>query len=344
LANSKDKIRVALLIGGDSSERAVSFASGKAMAAALPLDRFAVTAFDVASEATRALAHTETNVLSVACHPLAWDQLATTLRVGDFDVALPALHGGWGEDGTLQSLLEVAGIPYVGSPQRASMIAMDKQVCKAVMRDLGLPVPAGRVIEALEAAPEGEQDGPVGAPCVVKPNAGGSSVAVTIIRDMAGGTSAALREAVNAALRDGSGALVEELIEGVEVTAAVLGEGNAARVLPLIEIVPQSAGGFYDYEAKYTPGGSQHLTPPRLPAEVQGRIAEYALRAHRALGCRGVARSDYIVSADGTPYFLEINTLPGMTEMSLVPDAARAAGLSFAQLLETLILEALRRS
>ncbi|MDQ3814636.1 MAG: D-alanine--D-alanine ligase [Armatimonadota bacterium] len=340
MANSKDKIRVALLIGGDSSERPVSFASGKAIAAALKLDRFAVTAFDVASEATRAQAHGESNFLSVACHPLAWDQLATTLRVGDFDVALPALHGGWGEDGTLQSLLEVAGVPYVGSPQRASMIAIDKQVCKAVMRDLGIPVPKGRVVYDWA---EWEQAPTLDAPCVVKPNAGGSSLAVTIIREPMSGRAAAVRDAVELALRDGSGALIEELVEGMEVTAAVLGEGRAARVLPLLEIVPQSAGGFYDFEAKYTPGGSQHITPPRLPSETLDCIADYALRAHRALGCQGVARSDFIVGADGIPYFLEINTLPGMTEMSLVPDAARAEGVSFEQLLETLIMDALRK-
>jgi D-alanine-D-alanine ligase len=136
---------------------------------------------------------------------------------------------------------------------------------------------------------------------------------------------------------------VEEFVEGTEVTAAVFGEGRAARVLPLLEIVPHSAGGFYDYEAKYTPGGSQHLTPPRLPADVLDRVTDYALRAHRTLGCRGVARSDYIVTADGTPYFLELNTLPGMTEMSLVPDAARAAGIEFSRLIETLILEAMSR-
>jgi D-alanine-D-alanine ligase len=152
------------------------------------------------------------------------------------------------------------------------------------------------------------------------------------------------QNAICAALADGTGALVEELIEGIEVTAPVLGEDHAARVLPLVEIVPHSDGGFYDYAAKYAADGSEHLIPPRLPQEVQDHVAECALKAHRVLGCRGVSRSDYIVTPDGTPYFLEINTLPGMTKTSLVPDAARADGISFEQLVENLIQDALQRA
>ena len=148
------------------------------------------------------------------------------------------------------------------------------------------------------------------------------------------------RTALQNALADGGTVLVEEFISGVEVTAAVVGSGESARSLPLVEIVPQSA--WYDFQSKYAAGGSQHLMPPRLDQEIQARIAADALRFYRALGCRGVARSDWIVTAQGVPYFLEINTLPGMTRTSLVPDAARAAGLSFESLLEEIIADALK--
>ncbi|MBV9468359.1 MAG: D-alanine--D-alanine ligase [Abitibacteriaceae bacterium] len=334
MASPETKIKVAVLLGGDSSEREISFKTGRAMAAALSPARFDVTLFDVASPSTQekeALFGTGQNA---AATPLTWDQVPNTLRTGQFDVALPALHSGWGEDGTLQAALELAGIPYAGSPPRASMIAIDKQICKAVMHDVGIPVPRGGTINH-----PGDQ-APWDGPCVIKPNAGGSSVGVTILRNPR--DAAGWQRGVCAALSDGSSALVEEMIEGVEVTAGVLGQGPTARVLPLIEIVPQSAGGFYDYEAKYALGGSQHLIPPRLPQEVLARLSDYALRAHRVLGCRGVSRSDFIVNTDGTPYFLEINTLPGMTETSLVPDAARAAGISFDSLVETLVREALQ--
>jgi D-alanine-D-alanine ligase len=228
----------------------------------------------------------------------------------------------------------VAGIPYVGSGQRASTIAMDKQVCKAYMRDFGILTPKGQVVNNAAELDTAAVTGPV----CVKPNAGGSSVAVTILREP---DADSLCVAVEAALADGSQALIEELIEGVEITAAVIGQGKDARVLPIIEIVSQSEAGFYDYEAKYAPGGSEHLTPPRISEAAQATIAHAALAAHAALGCRGVSRSDFIVDAAGTPYFLETNTLPGMTGTSLVPDAARAAGISFEELVETLIMQAL---
>jgi D-alanine--D-alanine ligase len=184
--------------------------------------------------------------------------LATELKPEHFDVVLSGLHGGWGEDGTIQALLEVAGVPYVGSPQRSSVIAIDKQLCKLVMRDAGLNVARGAFVGDFTEQP------PFLGPIAVKPNAGGSSVGVTLFRQSP--NAAQWQTALCAALADGSGALVEELIEGIEVNAGVLGEGDAARSLPLIEIVPHSASGFYDYEAKYAVGGSEHFIPPRLPA------------------------------------------------------------------------------
>jgi D-alanine-D-alanine ligase len=339
-------------VGGDSSEREISLKTAMSMHGAISREQFDVTVFDVSSRAQGATLHIDAARVSPDEYStlegwwnndtpgkrrfIHWNALATELKPEHFDVVLSGLHGGWGEDGTIQALLEVAGIPYVGSPQRSSVIAIDKQLCKTVMREAGLNVPRGAFVAEFSTEP------PFPGPIVVKPNAGGSSVGVTLFRQSC--NAAQWQEAVCAALADGSGALVEELVEGVEVHAGVLGEGVSARALPLIEIVPHSASGFYDYEAKYAAGGSEHLIPPRLPQETLDRIADCALRAHRVLGCCGVSRSDYIVTSDGTPYFLEINTLPGMTKTSLVPDAARAAGIDFEQLIETLLREALQRT
>lgn len=340
-----EQIRVAVLLGGDSSEREVSFRSGVAMAQALPKERYNVTMFDVASAQTRHIGDT-TRAASLgdkprhACLPVEWNQLATTLYTMPFDVVLPAMHGGWGEDGTLQSTLDVAGIPYAGSGSHACAIAINKQVCKSFLNNLGIPVPRGVLVTA---ASELENDALAWiyqAPIVIKPNEGGSSVAVAILKEP---NRENVLAGVEAALADGSSALIEEFIEGTEITTATLGEGENTQALPIIEIVPQDSSAFYDFEAKYAPGGSQHLIPPRLPEEVNAKIAQYAVQAHRALGCRGVARSDYIVTANGDIYFLELNTIPGMTETSLVPDAARAAGMGFEKLVETLVEQALAK-
>jgi D-alanine-D-alanine ligase len=333
------KIRVAVLLGGDSSEREISFRSGVAMAEALASERYNVTMFDVASAKTRAAAE-RANINSLgekprhACLPVEWNQLATTLYTMPFDVVLPALHGGWGEDGTLQSILDVAGIPYAGSPAQACAIAINKQVCKAYLSDLGVPVPRGVLLSSPDALDLQNNVWIAETPVVVKPNQGGSSVGTTILRTP---NLQNLRAAIEAALADGSRALIEEFIAGPEITVATLGEGADIRAFPAIEIVPQDASAFYDYDAKYAPGGSQHLIPPRLEKEVSERIAQYALQAHRALGCRGLTRSDFIVDNNGAPRFLELNTTPGMTTTSLVPDAARAANMSFEKLVETLL-------
>lgn len=291
---------------------------------ALTASRHDVQVFDVCSHA-----HSDT---FEGAQILAWSELTATLKSGAFDVVLPALHGGWGEDGTLQTLLEVAGLPYVGTPPRGSRIAMDKSLCKLLMRDIGLFVPRGKIV--------GEVDAPLlfEGNCVVKPNGGGSSVGISILR---GATESQWREALANALSGEDRVLVEELVGGVEVSSPVLGAGEMSQALPLIEIVPQKGEGWYDFEAKYAPGGSQHLIPPRLSVEIQERVREHSRRAHIALGCRGVSRSDFIVTSDGTPYFLETNTLPGMTSTSLVPDAARATGISFPQLIERLLASTL---
>lgn len=329
------KISVAVLLGGDSSERSVSLSSGRAVAGALDPARFAVTCFDVSDDisiesVTRPSALGECPVS--ALFPLAWRDVIGALDSNGFDVVFPVLHGGRGEDGTLQRLLEVAGLKYVGSPARACTIAMDKPLAKSYLSTFGIPSPRGVFVSSLEEL--GAHDIPF--PCVVKPAGGGSSVGVTILQSSEG-----LAEAVNKSLADGSGALIEEFIPGVEVTCTVMGEGPGAHALPAIEIVPRLGEGFYDFEAKYAKGGSDHLIPPRISDGLQVEVAGMALRAHRLLGCRGVTRSDFLVSDERGAIYLETNTSPGMTATSLVPDAARAIGLEFPQLVEKLVMEAL---
>lgn len=328
-------IRVALLMGGDSSERSVSFSSAYSVAAALaqlPVGTFDLMMFDVASSATHA-AHGRYSF--PAPRQLTWENIPVVFK-NDFDVAMPILHGGWGEDGTLQSLLEVAGIHYTGSGPQACALAMNKQWTKALAHDLDILTARGLSVDSLDDLENGL---PFDGPCVVKPRGGGSSVGVTILRDW-NGDRPVLCQAVEAALQDGNGALIEEFIDGAEITCTVLGEGKNARSLPAVEVVPELGDGFYDFEAKYAEGGSKHLIPPNLPPDAIEIASNCALRIYRALGCRGVARADFLVR-NGVPYFLEINTLPGMTATSLVPDAARAVGIEFPQLMAMLIKAAL---
>ncbi len=330
------KINVAVLLGGDSSERSVSLRSGRAVAEALAhTGRFRVTCFDVNSAGSIASLARESTLGAtphVPVFPLAWKDLIVALDTNGFDLVFPVLHGGRGEDGTLQHLLEVAGLPFVGSKARACGIAMDKPLAKAFVGLHGIPSPSGFVVHSADE---------LGAhaiefPCVVKPAGGGSSVGVTIVH-----AREELGAAVEKSLADGSGALIEEFIVGVEVTCAVIGEGDRARALPAIEIVPRLGEGFYDFEAKYARGGSDHLIPPRIEPRLQEEVAHAALAAHRLLGCHGVTRSDFLVSPQRGAVWLEINTAPGMTETSLVPDAARAEGVSFEALVEGLAMGAL---
>ena len=323
-------------MGGDSSERPVSFSSGRAVADALANAGYGVTCFDVSNQGYRgdiSRADAMGRRPRHAIFPLAWDHLVTALYTNGFNAIFPVLHGGRGEDGTLQTLLEVGGLPYVGSGARACAIAIDKPLAKAYLREFGIQSPRGHFVTDAE-----ELDDSISIPCAVKPASGGSSVGTSILKS---GTQGDLRRAVARALTDGSGALIEEWIEGTEVTCAVMGEGDAATALPVIEIVPQKGGGFYDFEAKYSAGGSDHLIPPRLNDAVQTQIQEQSLQVHRALGCRGVTRCDWICNDAGL-WFLEINTTPGMTETSLVPDAARAHGIQFTQLVAQLVAQVTR--
>jgi D-alanine-D-alanine ligase len=291
---------VALLMGGWSPEREVSLSSGRECAKALVDHGYRVRAIDVGRDLP-ALLH--------ALDPRP-------------DVVFNALHGVGGEDGTIQAVLDMLALPYTHSGVLASALAMHKPTAKEIFRAAGLPVAEGLVAGQAELA---EHD-PMPAPFVVKPTNQGSSVGVRIVRI----NDNSWREEV-LDWGFGSELLVERFIPGRELTVAVLGD----RALGVCEIVPR--GSFYDYTAKYAAGGSDHLVPAPIPAEAYEEALDIALRAHRALGCRGVSRADLryddTAAGNGRLYLLEVNTQPGMTPTSLVPDIARHVGIGFDELI-----------
>ena len=298
---------VAVLMGGWSAEREISLRSGKACADALERSGYQVSRIDVDRD------------------------IAATLRARKPDVALNVLHGRPGEDGTLQGLLEVLGIPYSHSGVLASALAMKKDIAKSVLKSAGVPVPGGVVAARKEAAKRHL----LPPPYVIKPVAEGSSVGVFIVRE---DHKHPPQELTRADWAFGDQILVEPYIPGKEITCAVMGD----RALGVIEIVPTVK--FYDYEAKYAPGGSKHLLPAPIAADVYREVQRLALAAHRALGCRGVTRSDFrfddsLGAAKGL-FCLEVNTQPGMTETSLVPELAAHAGISFEDLVKWMVEDA----
>ncbi|HZZ83845.1 MAG TPA: D-alanine--D-alanine ligase [Anaeromyxobacteraceae bacterium] len=294
--------KVAVLHGGRSAEREVSLRTGQGCAEALRWRGHDVALLDVDLE------------------------VAAALRERRIDVAFVALHGRWGEDGCIQGLLESMGIPYTGSGVLASALGMDKVFSKLLFREHGLCVAEYRVFPRSQAEHIGVGDLPFGLPAVVKPAGEGSSVGVHIVKD-----AAALRAACQDAAGYKGDLIVERYVKGTEVDVAVL-DGKA---LGAIEIVPTRE--FYDYTAKYTPGATNYYYPARLHPLHLTRVLEAAEKAHAALGCSGVTRIDFIVAADGSPYILEANTLPGMTATSLVPKIAAGLGIDFAELCERLL-------
>jgi D-alanine-D-alanine ligase len=298
---------VAVLMGGWSAEREISLRSGKACADAAERGGYRVSRLDVTRE------------------------VAASLRALKPDVALNVLHGRPGEDGTLQGLLEILGIPYSHSGVLASALAMQKDIAKTVLKAAGVPVPGGVVASRAVAAKRHL----LPPPYVIKPVAEGSSVGVFIVRE---DHKQPPQELNRPDWSFGDKVLVESYIPGKELTCAVMGD----RALGVIEIVPTVK--FYDYEAKYAPGGSKHLLPAPVSPEIYEECRRLSLAAHRALGCRGISRADfrYDDSLSGTKGLacLEVNTQPGMTEVSLVPELAAHAGISFEDLVRWMIEDA----
>ncbi len=345
--------RVAVLMGGPSREHGISRKSGAAVSQALGTRGLDVLPVTIEQDGRWLLPGGAAPLLTSGEAP------ETGLRRvaehgGHVDAVFVALHGPWGEDGTVQGVLETAGIPYTGSGVAASALAMDKERTKEVLCHHGIRTPAwrsvGRGDELTDLTDPGLVEPPgltelgVTGPWVVKPAQDGSSFGITLV-DRAVDLPAAVQIALgDGASRDGFGrALIEQRIVGTEVSCPVLGNsGGTLRALPVVEIVPRGRE-FFDFEAKYE-GASDEICPARIPDDVRERVQAASVTAHRVLRCDGLSRSDFICDDDGVPWFLETNTIPGMTPESLSPKSALNAGMSFAELCEVLVELAIARA
>lgn len=318
-------MKIAVLMGGRSAEREVSLSSGRGMAEALRRLGHATTSID-AADGAELPAGDEVKAARpasvVAALPLtAMLGAVEAPAVREADVVFNGLHGTYGEDGTIQAALELAGKIYTGSGVLASALAMDKAMSKRVFEREALPTPHWMQLEA--GVPGSALDVSLlgGYPLVVKPNAQGSTVGLSIVRH-----PSELQPAIGKAIEYDEQVLVEQYIAGRELTVAVVGD----EAFPVVEIEPKS--GFYDYQSKYTAGATTYTCPAKLSKELTRHLRELATESAQVIGCRGVARVDFRLSEDDEPYILEVNTLPGMTPTSLVPMAAAAKGLSYEQL------------
>jgi D-alanine-D-alanine ligase len=297
---------IGVLMGGLSAEREVSLKSGAAVAGALRNRGYRVVEIDAGRD------------------------LPAVLEREGVEVAVNALHGRFGEDGCVQGVLELAGIPYTGSGVLASALAMNKIFARQLFAAAGLMVARARVVR------RGEQfditTAPFSFPVVVKPSQEGSSVGISIVRSVE-----QIGPALAVAHRYDSEALVEEFIVGKEIQVGILED----EAIGAIEIVPKNE--FYDFEAKYTVGGAEHIIPPRLSADHLEQVLEAGKKAHLALGCSGYSRVDLLVNESGLCYLLEVNTLPGMTATSLLPEIAQAAGIGFEELVERILATSIRQ-
>lgn len=299
--------KVGVLYGGRSAEREVSLMSGQGVHDALRSAGVDAHLFDTGTQGLMELAQ------------------------AGFDRVFIALHGRYGEDGTIQGALELLGIPYTGSGPLASSLAMDKIMTKRVWLQHGLPTPAFEVLDGstdLRLVPDRLQ-----LPLILKPPHEGSTVGITKVSGYSD-----MKTAYAEAARFDSEVLAEAFVTGRELTVAVLGSGSAARALPVIEIV--APAGNYDYEHKYFSDETQYHCPADLPDDVAREVADVAVKAYRVLGCEGWGRADFILDGQNRPWLLEMNTSPGMTSHSLVPMAARATGMSYADLCVAILTEA----
>ena len=306
-------MRLALIAGGKSSEREVSLKSGAQVYQALNQDKYDIRRYDPLTDLERLVREAK-----------------------ELDAALIIMHGRGGEDGSMQGLLDLLDIPYQGSGVLASALAMNKELSKTIYQQAGLKVPRALIFDRAGAPSLQEIAVGLGLPVVIKPVNEGSSIGISMAP-----TPEALQTGLAAAFALDNRVLVEEFIQGTEVTGGVLGNARL-QALPLVEIIPASTYAFFDYEAKYQPGATEEICPARLDPELTRRAQECALTAHKALGCRGYSRTDMMVR-DQEIYVLETNTIPGMTATSLFPQGAKAAGIDFPDLLDTLINLALEK-
>ena len=332
---SYSKPKVALLVGGTSPEREVSKMSGKGVLGALKELQYPTKIIDPAyglnqpkEEEKFFLEKNYSEISNRNCI----DAINSNLLDG-VDVVFSALHGKWEEDGTIQSLLELRGLKYTGSKVLASALAMDKEMSKVIFRQAGVQTPDWFVVSLVNLEPKKiinniKQE--LGFPCIIKPNDQGSTVGLKLVKE-----ESDVEEAVNVALQFSNKTLIEKYISGRELTVAIL----INEALPVLEIVPKS--GLYDYKSKYTSGMSEYIVPAKISDEVAKTAQEQALIAFHSLGCEGYARVDFRLSDESELFCLEVNTLPGMTPLSLVPKAAKAVGISFEELIKRIIAQAL---
>jgi len=308
------KLKVALLSGGISSERDVSLAGGDQVFEALNKNKYTVTRYDPKFDLSKLVADAH-----------------------DIDVALIILHGPNGEDGKIQGFLDLLGIPYQGSGVLGSAIAMNKIVSKQIYEQVGLPVPKYRVLKKGDPVLPEEIAEPIGLPLVVKPVQGGSSIGMSIVKSIK-----ELPPAVQTAFTVDDEILFEQYIKGTEITGSVIGNENPT-ALPIVEIIPNEIYGFFNYTAKYTPGATTEICPAGIDEATAEKAQHYAKIAHQALCCNDYSRTDMILCGEDI-FVLETNTIPGMTSTSLLPLAAKTAGIPFDQLLDRLIELSLERS
>jgi D-alanine-D-alanine ligase len=336
------RIRVAVLMGGRSSEHEVSLASARSVLEALDPDRYeSVTVaidregrWELAAEERPAIAAGEEPAKPAETLPVPTESESVPGTLADVDVVLPILHGPFGEDGTVQGLLELAGVPYVGAGVTASALCMDKDLFKSVMRDHGVPVTRN-----VRVRPGEEIENPFGYPVFVKPARLGSSVGITKVF-----SPDDLDEAVALAFQHDEKVLIEEFVPGVEVECSVLGNRDPIASLPG-EIVSHGFEGadWYDYSAKYDEGGMDLIVPPRISPEAIARVQELAVRSFVAAECEGMARVDFFVQESGEVLVNELNTIPGFTATSVYSKLFEASGIMYPELLDRLVQLALER-
>jgi D-alanine-D-alanine ligase len=329
-------IKIALLLGGTSPEKEVAKNTAKSILKALRELGYQVTPINPAYGINQPRDENLFFVMEEFTEPTNrnYIEAINSSLLDNIDLAYLALHGRWGEDGTIQSLLEMRGIRYTGSGILASSLAMDKSMTKVVIQHAGVSTPEWLVVDKHEtnfAKVHTEIISKFDYPCVIKPNDQGSTVGLTICKD-----ESQVEDAIKLSLKFSSKALIEKYIPGRELTVSVL-EGRA---LPVLEIKPKS--GFYDYESKYTAGMSEYICPAELKDDLVKRLQHQALLAFNAVGCDTYSRIDFRLTDEGKFFCLEINTLPGMTNLSLVPKAAKAAGISFEDLVDRIVKNALR--
>lgn len=332
---TQKKIRVAVLCGGASSERDISLQTGHQIADALSIDRYAVLVVSIDAEGQWSLksdAHSRGEKHEIDAKSLS--KIA--------DVVFIALHGKFGEDGTVQAILEKENIPYTGSGVSASALGMDKSKCSETVTRVSVPVPKFFLAQKKDGIflISKKIEDSFGFPCVIKPNASGSSVGVSITH-VVSDVSLALEKA----WREDETAIIQQYIPGREFSCGVMGNTGRTKieVLPVIEIIPRSSE-FFDYGAKYTLNASEEICPAVLSEEITVSIQKFSVLAHTTLKCDGLTRSDFRLDSSGNIFFLEINTIPGQTKTSLCPKEAAAAGMTFPEFLEKQVTLALSKT